>query len=214
MKLKKILTLMCCAVLLVCISVGATVAYLTSQDTVVNTFTVGNVQITLDETDVDPYGKQDGTTRVDANTYKLMPGHTYTKDPIVHVQSGSEECYVRAQVTVSDIAKLKAAFPVKDYPTFYNGDVFLLQMLVGGWDNTKWEFKTVNGGMYEFWYTAKVDARIQAVDLPAIFSTITIPGTADATAIANLNNVTVNVVAHAIQADGFADATAAWAAWN
>ena len=55
--LRKVLLLACSAVLLVCLSVGATLAYLTSNDTVVNTFTVGKVAITLDETDV----KLDGT---------------------------------------------------------------------------------------------------------------------------------------------------------
>ena len=55
-KTRKILLMAACAVLLVCISVGATVAYLTSTDTVTNTFTVGQVAITLDEAKVDMYG--------------------------------------------------------------------------------------------------------------------------------------------------------------
>ena len=38
-KTRKILAMAACAILLVCISVGATVAYLTSTDTVTNTFT-------------------------------------------------------------------------------------------------------------------------------------------------------------------------------
>ena len=52
-KLRKVLLLACSAVLLVCLSVGATLAYLTSTDTVKNTFTVGKVAITLDEVNVD-----------------------------------------------------------------------------------------------------------------------------------------------------------------
>ena len=52
-KTKKALLLSLCAVMLVTASVLGTMAYLTSTDEVVNTFTVGNVAITLDETDVD-----------------------------------------------------------------------------------------------------------------------------------------------------------------
>ena len=48
-KLRRILLTVCSAALLVCVTVGATVAYLTSTETVTNTFTVGKVDITLDE---------------------------------------------------------------------------------------------------------------------------------------------------------------------
>ena len=45
---KKVFVTVLCAVLLVAASVLGTMAYLTSNDEVVNTFTVGNVQIKLD----------------------------------------------------------------------------------------------------------------------------------------------------------------------
>ena len=79
-KTKKALLLSLCAVMLVTASVLGTMAYLTSTDEVVNTFTVGNVAITLDETDVDNStpGEND---RDQANEYKLMPGKEYVKDP-------------------------------------------------------------------------------------------------------------------------------------
>ena len=85
-KKTKALMLVLCAVLLVTASVLGTMAYLTSTDEVVNTFTVGQVAITLDEAKVNP----DGTAvtpaeRVKANAYHLLPGHAYTKDPTVHV---------------------------------------------------------------------------------------------------------------------------------
>ena len=90
----KALLLTLCAVLLVAASVLGTMAYLTSTDTVTNTFTVGKVEITLDETDVtNPNGP-----RVKANSYKLMPGTTYTKDPTVTVKGGSEACYLFVKV--------------------------------------------------------------------------------------------------------------------
>lgn len=213
-KIRRALLLVACAVLLVSLSVGATLAYLTyTTDTVVNTFTVGSVTITLDETDVNEYGVATGNPRDTANTYKLLPGHTYIKDPIVHVTAGSEPCYVRILVTVSDIEKLKASFPVAEYPTFYAGDLFLLQSLVQGWDDTTWLYKGYSNGTYEFWYKDMIDARQTAFDTDALFDTIVVPASADNDAIANLNQVNVNIVAHAMQADGFATAADAWAKW-
>ena len=101
----KALLLTLCAVLLVAASVLGTMAYLTSTDTVTNTFTVGKVEIKLDETDVtNPTG-----SRVQANSYKLMPGTTYTKDPTVTVKAGSEESYVRMKVTFNNATKIIAA---------------------------------------------------------------------------------------------------------
>ena len=74
--MKKSIALVMMAVLLVAASVMGTLAYLTSTDTVKNTFTVGKVAITLDEADVDVYGAPiENAARVRANEYKLIPGH-------------------------------------------------------------------------------------------------------------------------------------------
>ena len=96
---RKALLLSLCAVLLVVASVMGTMAYLTSTATVTNTFTVGDaVTITLDEAKVNPDGTLvTGAARVTQNSYRLMPGHKYTKDPTVHVTGG--ECYVFVKVT-------------------------------------------------------------------------------------------------------------------
>lgn len=215
-KLRRVLLVVACAVLLVSLSVGATLAYLTyTTDEVVNTFTVGAVEIDLDEAKVDEYGNMvTGAARVKANTYKLLPGHTYVKDPTVHVKVGSEPCYVRVLVTVSDISKLKEAFPVSKYPTFYAGDLFLLQALVQGWEEDIWLYKGYNNGTYEFWYKDKIDARQAGFSTDALFETITVPASADNAAIQKLDAVKVNIVAHAMQADGFATAAEAWAKWG
>lgn len=96
---KKILALLMCAVLLVGASIAGTVAYLTDTDNVVtNTFTVGKVVITLDEVPVNEYGVPVAGDRVTANTYKLVPGHTYTKDPTIHVDTASEPCYLFVKI--------------------------------------------------------------------------------------------------------------------
>lgn len=215
---KKILALLMCAVLLVGASIAGTVAYLTSQDTVTNTFTVGKVEITLDEAKVDTNGNYvtNHENRVKTNDYHLMPGHTYKKDPTVTVKQPSDSSYVRMLVNVTNIQNLKAVFTD---PSYYGTDgVFLLQKLVDGWDPTLWVYEgyteTDNIGTYEFRYHVAVDAKGGDVVLKDLFETITIPGE-DVTSdnIAYLDYVEIGVVAQAIQADGFADADAAWAAF-
>ena len=97
---KKFVIAMIALCLCMCCLVGVTVAWLTSTPgAVTNTFTVGNIVITLDEADVTEYGVEiDGAARVTANEYKLIPGHTYVKDPTVTVKAGSEACYVFVKV--------------------------------------------------------------------------------------------------------------------
>lgn len=98
-KTQKALLLVLCAVLLVATTVFTTIAFLTDSDVVKNTFTIGKVDIKLDEAKVNPDGTPvNGAARVNENMYKLMPGHTYTKDPTIHVVSGSEACYLFVKV--------------------------------------------------------------------------------------------------------------------
>lgn len=207
----KALLLVMSALLLVVSTVFATMAFLTSKDEVKNTFTVGKVAITLDETDVDIYGEEDGTERVKANDYKLLPGHTYIKDPTVHVKANSEESYIRMIVTITDYADVLTVF----------GADFLPQYFVGGWDNAIWvstqEVKVDNNtATYEFRYYKTVNTlNGNDLDLEPLFTTITVPGTVKNDALALLEEMDINVVAQAIQADGFGgDANAAWAAFD
>lgn len=228
-KFRKVLALTLCAAALVGASVMGTMAYLTDNDEVTNTFTVGNVDITLDEAKVDEYGKEitdDGAERVDKNAYHLLPGGEYDKDPTVTVEAGSEDAYVRMMVTVSDISKLKNAFPQNDSEgneiaanaKYYAGDVFLLQQLVKGWDNNVWtstnevtvDQEDSNKVTYEFRYKEAVDKSTSDTKLEPLFTTIEIPGTLNNAEIAKLNKVTITVTAHAIQADGFDTAEEAW----
>ena len=219
------MTLVVAFVLVFALGVAGTFAYLTSEKTVTNTFTVGNVAITLLETDVDKNGNPiPSASPVVENDYHLLPGHTYTKDPTVTVLAGSEESYVRMLVTVSDINALKAAFPADKYSDYYaaNG-VFLLEKLVTGWDSNVWESvgytektdeKTqITSATYEFRFNTTVSAPNGDNKLPALFTHVVIPGTIDNDALAKLNGIKITVVAQAIQADGFGTADAAWAKW-
>ena len=193
----KALTLALCAVLLVVSTVFATLAYLTSTtELVTNTFTVGNVTITLDEAKVTEYGDKDGDTRVTENTYKLLPGHFYTKDPTIHVKAGSEPCYVFVKVT-NDIAAIEAT----------GNTTVAAQMTAKGW-------VLVSGTTNVYCKEDKVDARTAAVDVE-VFSSITIATEAE---VSDYTGKTITVIGYAVQADGFASAADAWAAapadWN
>lgn len=207
----KALLLTLCAVLLVAASVMGTMAYLTSTDKVENTFTVGNVTITLDEAKVNTDGTPAAPAeRVKANEYKLLPGHTYTKDPMVTVLNGSEASYIKMTVTFSKASALDAIFA----PTGAN-----LISIFNGYDSANWIYKdntkdaNADTRTYEFWYKETVGAPTADVALDALFDSITVPGTITNEQLATIEGMTITVNAYAIQADGFANADAAWAAY-
>ena len=211
--MKKKLLIMSVAMVLVCaFAVGMTIAYLTSTDEVVNTFTVGNVQIKLDEADVDEYGVPQGSPapRVSRNDYKLIPGHTYNKDPMVTVLQGSESSYIKMTVTFSKSAELDAIFA----PNGAN-----LMSIFKGYDSNNWIYKgntkdtTANTRTYEFWYKEEVAAPDADVALDALFDSITVPGNINNDQLKTIEDMTITVNAYAIQADGFANADAAWEAY-
>lgn len=213
MKARKILVSLAALALVAAISIGGTIAYLTSTDKVVNTFTVGNVAIKLDEAKANTDGSLvPNAARVKANSYKLLPGHTYNKDPMVTVLSGSEASYIKMTVTFSKANELDAIFA----PTGAE-----LTSIFNGYDAANWIYKgntkdtTANTRTYEFWYKETVGAPTADVALDALFDSITVPGTIiDNTKLATIADMTITVDAYAIQADGFATAEAAWAAYN
>lgn len=207
---RKVLLLVLCAALLVSASVMGTMAYLTSTSSAKNTFTVGKVSIDLNETDVD------GDDNTKLNAYHLMPGGVYTKDPVVTVKANSEASYVRMMVTASNVSGLKDAFP----ENVAADGTFLLQNMVTGWDPSVWAFESCTAGegdiaVYEFRYVGTVAKATTDTVLDALFDQVVIPEDASEVDMAELEDgVTIDIVAHAIQAEGFANADAAWAAFN
>lgn len=89
--MKKTLTMVLAFALIFALGIGATLAWLTAtSDTVKNTFTTSDINITLTE------------TKGSANReFKMVPGHTITKDPKVTVKAGSEPCYLFVKVEKS-----------------------------------------------------------------------------------------------------------------
>ena len=209
---KKILVACLCVALAVLTIAGTTLAYLTSQETVTNTFTVGKVEIKLDEAKANADGTLvPNADRVKANSYKLIPGHTYNKDPMVTVLSGSESSYIKMTVTFSKANELDAIF---------DPDGATLTTIFNGYDSNNWTYKgntknaADNTRTYEFWYKEAVAAPDGNVALDALFDSITVPGEITNEQLATIEGMTITVNAYAIQADGFANAEAAWVAFK
>lgn len=176
------------ALLLVVGSVAGTIAYLTSEDTVTNTFTVGNVIITMDEAPVDANGKATTGERVKANSYKLLPGHEYDKDPTIHVDAASESCWLFVRIT-DELAAIQDSKTV------------LQQLADNGWSAVTGETNV---------YARQTTAN--AGDNVVVFKTIKIKGDVNNATLATYAGKKVTVQAYAVQADGFATAADAWAA--
>ena len=240
----KALLMSLCAVLLVAASVLGTMAYLTDSKEVKNTFTVGNVAIKLDEAKVDENGTQvvdkDGNpvARVTRNAYKLLPNHTYTKDPTVTVKTPSVDSYVRMKVTFNKASALIAMCTdpefAEDGPTGVENAYPLIRMVnfveanADKWDGiipdnmvdtedmlAKAKYFAYDAEAdtltYYFYYNEAVAAPTADVVLPVLFDSITVPQWATGDQLKKLEGFEINVVAEAIQADGFESADAAWA---
>lgn len=200
---KRFVAILLCVTLVALAAIGATFAYLTDTKTVDNTFTMGNVAIKLDETNVnDPTGD-----RVTSNEYNVYPGAVVKKDPIVH-NTGKNAAYIRATVNVSNWMNLCAAY----YPEFgihypSAGYENSLELLVGqlgeGWSVVGVTIgDTFTDGAFGAKFILKYEGTLAAgADTTAMFQKVIIPAGIDN---ANTDSFKeVKVVAQAIQADGF-----------
>ena len=137
------------------------------------------------------------------------------------VLKGSEESYVRMKVTINKAKELKEIF----------GADFLPQNYVAGWDSTTWkttgviEEDTANNTLtYEFRYKETVKPEAEDLVLDALFDSFTLPGEITGDQLKTLlddpdtadfdESLKITVNGHAIQAATFADADAAWAAFD
>lgn len=221
-KTTKVLLTLVCAILLVASSILGTLAWLTDASAVKNTFTVGNIHFEdknglhgLDEADVNLDGQpiKDGkeckveeAPRVVENTYKLVPGHKYTKDPTIHVAAGSEDCYLFVKVE-NPITKIEDG--TGEYKTIadqmdalgwkkvMNGntevkDVYVLKVSKTEDGTTTWERKVVTTEK-----TAGTDVKV--------FDYFKLQDGLES--VSEYENEAIKVTAYAIQVDGFAGKT-------
>lgn len=193
MKARKILVSLAALALVAAISIGGTLAYLTSHDEVKNTFTVGKISITMDEADVDINGTPiKDADRVKANEYKLMPGHEYTKDPKVHVEAGSENSWLFVKVE-NDLEKFESS---------NTGYTKIADQITGN----GWTALTGVAGVYYKSYTSQSTV----ADVPVFGNFKIADGAQDIQGWANAKDAKITITAYAVQADGFTTAKAAW----
>ena len=210
-KLRRILLTLACAVLLVSLSVGATLAYLTSTPTkVTNTFVVGEVKIELDEADID--GSETNVTtagRDKENEYHLYPAKNFAKDPTVHVLDDSEDCYVFVKVE-NGIAGIEAVNdPDTEFDESLGYKTIAEQMADNGW--------VVVPGQTNIFYkgTAAAAQVVSENTNHVVFESFTIAHDVEATELGSYEEAEIVITAYAIQADGFDSTKPAdiWAAF-
>ena len=111
MKKKSLALVLALAMIVVCV-VGGTLAWLiATTGSVTNTFTYGDINIKLEETDATVAADGSATKE-----FKMIPGYTITKDPKVTVLAGSEKCYLFVKVDKST-----------------NFDTFMTYDMAAGW---------------------------------------------------------------------------------
>ncbi len=224
----KALLLVLSVALVVVASVFTTLAYFTSTDEVTNTFTVGNVELGGDDPDteekenqqgldeakvnvygvpVDENGKVPGDdgydavkphARVDANEYKLIPGHTYIKDPTVHVNKASEPCWIFVKVE-NGIEAIEAEGVTKIANQIVSSEYGWTKLTgVNGVDNV----------YYKDWSATSNDFDLE------VFGSFTIDGNASAETLKEYADKEIKVTVYAIQKDGLTTVVSAWEAGN
>lgn len=187
MKRTKKLVAMIAVALTLCMAIGGTLAYLTdTTKEVKNTFTIGDVEITLAETkgNVDTEASTDD---LEVRKFKIVPGQDVEKDPKVSVDDKSEDCWLFVEITASD-----------DY-----GTVFSEYEIADGWTQV-----TGTENVYCRKVLSTDTVRTFSVlkgDKLTVLSTVTNDTLETA-------NPTLTFKAYAIQMDGFEENAAG--AWN
>lgn len=177
----KLVVAMLAVTLLIGCAIGGTVAWLTAKtEAVVNTFTYGDINITLAETT--------GTN------YKIIPGVDITKDPKVTVVGGSEDCWLFVKVEEAN------------WPTFKETDGTTKKVsyaIANGWT-------ALDGVAGVYYREVKASANnssygILADDKITVSENLT---KTEVNSITTQPKLTFT--AYAVQKDGIADAATAW----
>jgi hypothetical protein len=186
---KKLAVMLASLVFVLCTAIGGTLAWLIAEtEPVVNTFTYGDINITLTESDT---GDNDGNSNT--NTYNMIPGHTITKDPKVTFKANSEDAwlFVKLQKTA-------------------NFDDFMTYAMADGWT----KLDNVDGVYYREVSKAAQDAEFTVIK----DNTVTVKGEVTKEMLNDLdangasNYPKLIVTAYAVQRDSnIATAADAWA---
>ena len=218
MKKKSILMAAIAVMLVAVLVVGGTLAYFTDTKSATNTFTVGDVKIKLDESNVnDPSGD-----RVTSNEYTgMLPGIQYKKDPVV-TNTGKNGAYVRAVVTIENGMNWMGLYNENIW-TAPQAEAFkklICNKMGEGWSLEDYDYVTnVERGSTDFVAVLKYDGVLAAGKATsAMFEKVMLPTNATAsditTRVAQNGVFHIDVVAQAIQADGFTSWNDAFAAFD
>ena len=216
MNAKKIVAALLAAVLLIGIGVGGTLAWLMDYTMEVqNTFTVGDINIDLQETVYNPStGKNDTlsakTNNVGNNQFKIIPGTQQTKDPKVIVEENSEDCYVFVKVIEKNTTYNNVEYVHWDIPTDWT------PLLTDALDGGKVYYRVYSANTADQEYPVLLDNKVtysenltkQQIDALQNF----IKATYTDNPAEGLPSLTFK--AFAVQKEGSADAAAAWAKLN
>ena len=184
------LVLVLALALIVGVAGGATFAWLTAEtDPVVNTFTYGDINITLAEST--------------GSDYKIIPGVDIGKDPKVTVKAGSEACWLFVKVEEEKWPEL----------TYVNKDGKAVRKvnydIADGW--TKGDGTSIPANVYY----REVAANDADQEFPVLKDNkITVSDTLTKIEINEKLTGTpkLSITAYAIQTDGMDSAAKAWAA--
>lgn len=223
---KRILTVaLVVALLATCF--GGTLAYLKDSEAQTNTFTTGNVLISLDEAKVEKdeatgnlVAKKDAEGEVERTTadqeYKLFPAMTVTKDPTITVDAESENAWVAAKVTISgaalyDLIPMDGSADLININAVASGGLLAQSTTYGDYNclavfqNEGYAVYQVAEG-YNTWTLYIFMKTEQAAKAEIVlFDTLTIPAGWDNKEMALVNGMNIDVEAFAVQTNGFAD---------
>lgn len=201
---KKLMAIALAVCVVAVLAAGASLAYFTDKtEAANNTFTMGNVKITLDETDLT---KDDDSRTAEGNTYEnLYPGMEMVKDPTVH-NTGRNDAWVRVIVRVTNGAAFMNQFKDTQY-----GESPLEGLTHGLGDGWSIDASAPDGNDMVYTIVYK-NVLKPGESTPAVFNKLYIPatfGNGEMAAItykkANneaVNGFTMSIHAEAIQSEG------------
>lgn len=196
MKKKSILTMAISLALVGTISVGATMAYLSSSASQTNTFTVGNVAISQNENS--EWSKVGTDSDFTNQAHPLIPGVAVAKAPQITITSNNVGCYLYMKV---DINSTLQALLADESTNATEANVIAKKL---GIDTTVWQ--PVNGydNIYKYIGTNSVSGVVTGTPvIPALFSDVKIAPDTTSTQMSALNsgNSKITVSSFAIQSD-------------
>ena len=197
---KKLLALLMVLALIIGCTVGGTLAWLiTSTDPVVNTFTAGNVDISLVEHELDlqtgVHASPEKWVTKQKGEIELLPGRNIYKDPTVIVGQGSEPCYVRMFMVIDYGPRVDAVHSIDDMGKWF--DYNEKWKLAGAWlDRVSGTY----GHVLEFQYDGLVNPSAdEDTFLPPLFNHIIIDKELTGEEFACLEEVELIFIAQAVQ---------------